>query len=180
MKKLIQNKKGQIDNPIIIFAVIIIALLLFAPIVLKIMRSIQQPMSASFGNLSNGGAIAQENFDKVINTGINFWDKVITAFFIFAVLLLFVSAFLVDAHPLFVVLYIFLNFMLILFAPNIIQAVDNIYDSSTFAQEAALLPFMDAIRLHYTAFLVGMMVITGIIIYGKIALFSGGRSNTRR
>jgi len=173
-----KNKKAQLDNPIIAFAVIIIALLIFAPITLKILRSIQEPVANSFGNMSNqGGDIAKENFNEVLVTGINFWDKIIVAAFIFAVLLLLVSAFLVDAHPFFIVLYILLNFMLILFAPNIISAVDRIYDSSTFAQETAMLSFMDTIRSNYAVFLVGMMIITGIIIYGKLALFnnSGGR-----
>lgn len=170
-----KNKKAQLDNPMIAFAILIIALLIFAPISLKILRSIQEPVSSSLGNLTGkGGEIAQTNFNAVMVTTINFWDKVLIASFIFAVLLLLVSAFLVDAHPFFIVLYIFLNFMLILFAPNIIQAVDNIYDSANFAQETAILSFMDTLRTHYAEFLVGMMVLTGIIIYGKIALMSPG------
>lgn len=169
------NKKAQIDNPIVIFAVIVIALLFIAPIVLKIMISVRDPVSASLGNISNGGEVAQTNFNSVINTGINFWDKVVVAFFIFAVLLLLVSAFLVDASPFWVILYILLNMFLIMFAPNIIQAVDNIYDSPNFAQETAMLSFMDTIRTHYAEFMVGMFVLTGIIIYGKLFLFSGNR-----
>lgn len=169
------NKRGQLDNPLVIFAVIVIGLLLVAPIVLKIMRSVQAPVSASLGNITGaGGQIAQTNFNAVIVTGINFWDKIVVALFILSVLLLLVSAFLVDAHPFFIVLYIFMNMMLILFAPNIIQAVDNIYDSPLFAEETAMLSFMNTIRVHYAEFLVGMMVITGIIIYGKIAFFGGG------
>jgi len=169
------NKKAQLDNPLILFAVVVIGLLLIAPIGLKIMRSIQAPISSSFGNITDkGGEVAQENFNAVIVTGINFWDKVVVAFFAFAVLLLLVSAFLVDAHPFWIVLYILMGMFLVLFAPNIIEAVDHIYDSATFAQETAMLSFMDTIRTHYAEFLVGMMVLTGIIIYGKIALFSGG------
>lgn len=173
------NKKAQIDNPIILFAILVVGLLIIAPVALKIMRNIQAPVSSSLGNLTGmGGEVAQSSFDKVINTGINFWDKIVVAFFLFAVLLLMVSAFFVDANPFFVVLYILLNFSLILLAPNIVQAVDNIYESSTFAQETAMLVFMDAIRTHYAEFLVGMMVLTGIIIYGKIALF--GNNGRRR
>jgi len=171
------NRKAQIDNPLILFAVIVIGLLLIAPIVLKILREVQEPVSNSFGNLTGkGGEIAQDNFNAVINTGINMWDQVIAFAFILAVLLLLVSAFLVDANPFWIVLYILLNMFLILFAPNIIQAVDNIYDSAQFAEETAMLTFMDAIRVHYAEFLVGMMVLTGIIIYGKLAFFKkGGR-----
>lgn len=177
---MIHKKKAQIENPVLVFAILVIALLIFAPIVLKVMRSIQEPTSAALGNISSGGAIAQQNYDAVIVTGINFWDKVVIAAFVLACLLLLVSAFLVDAHPFFVVLYIFLNLMLILFAPNIIQAVDNIYDSPSFAQETAMLSFMDTIRVHYAEFLVGMMVLTGIIIYGKIFILGRNNSGGRR
>lgn len=180
MRSILDNKKGQLDNPLIAFAVLMIGLLIIAPIMLKVMRSAQAPISSSLGNLTGqGGEIAQGNFDAVLVTGINFWDKVVVAAFILAVILLLVSAFLVDAHPFFIVLYIFMNFMLILFAPNIIGAVDNIYDSPQFAQETAMLSFMDTIRTHYAEFLVGMMVLTGIIIYGKIVLFGRGGNGRR-
>jgi len=175
------NKKGQLDNPIIIFAVIVIGLLLIAPIGLKILRSVQAPMSNALGNVSGGaGTIGQTNFNVVMNTGINFWDKVIVAAFAFAVLLLLISAFLVDAHPIFIIIYILMNVFVILFAPNIIQAVDNIYDSASFAGEVSYLTFLDTIRTHYAEFLVGMMVLTGIIIYGKLVLFSNSGGGRRR
>lgn len=175
------QKKGQLDNPIILFAVLVIGLLIVAPIGLKILRSVQQPVANSFGNITGeGGELAQTNFNTVINTGISFWDKVVVAFFVFAVLLVLVSAFLVDANPFFIVLFILMNMFLILFAPNIITAVDHIYDSSQFAQETAMLAFMDTIRSHYAEFLVGVMVLSGIIIYGKIFLFGGGSSGRQR
>ena len=174
------NKKAQLDNPIIIFAMIIIGLLIFAPIVLKIFMTTQSSMSSSLGNLSSGGTIAAANFNAVMDTAISFWDKVIVFVFFLAIILLFVSAFFIDANPFFIILYIFTNLMLILFAPNIIAAVDHIYDSANFAAEVTQLSFMDTIRTHYAEFLVGIMVITGIIIYGKIAFFGGKKRDNRR
>lgn len=174
------SKRAQLDNPIIFIAVIIIGLLIIAPVMLKVMREIRTPLSNSLGNISSGsGAIAQSNFNSVIDTGISWWDKVVVAAFILSVLLLFVSAFLVDAHPFFIIVYIGLNFALILFAPNIIEAVNKIYDSSQFAQETAILSFMDTIRSNYVGFLIGLMVITGIIIYGKVAITGSGRDRGR-
>jgi|TARA_R110002020_G_scaffold228154_1_gene438814 hypothetical protein len=166
------NKKAQFDNPLILFAVLVIGLLIIAPIMLKVMREIQTPFSDSLGNMSGGGIVGQTNFNAVIQTGINFWDKVVIAAFIFAVMMLFVSSFLVDAHPFFIILYIFMSFMLILFAPNIITAVDQIYDSASFAEETAMLTFMDTLRTYYAEFLVAMMFVTGIIIYGKLFLLN--------
>lgn len=167
------NNKGQLDYPIITFVILIFGLLLFAPVMLKIFTSIQAPMSSSLGNLTAGGDVAQRNFNSVMSVAINFWDKVIIACFILAILLLLISAFLIDAHPLFIILYIFISFMLILFAPDIIGALDNIYNSSAFATEVGMLSFINTLRTHFAEFLVGIMIITGIIIYGKIRLFGG-------
>lgn len=175
------NKRGQLDNPLVTFAIIVIALMIFAPVMLKIFMNIDTSFGNSLGNVSAGGALAKTNFGAVTTPLITFWDKVIVAAFFLSILLLFVSAFLIDAHPFFIVLYILLNFFLILFAPTMITAVDNIYDSANFATEVASLTFLDTLRSNFTVFLVGMMVITGIIIYGKLAFFGGGRkANNRR
>lgn len=179
MKSIVKNKKGQVDNPIIAFVVIIAALIIFAPIALKVFVNVDTSVGNSLGNLSGQqGVIAQTNFKAVTTPLISFWDKVIVAAFILAVLLLFVSAFLIDAHPFFVVLYIFLDLFLILFIPSITKAIDHIYDSANFAVEVAKLPFLDTLRSNFTGFVIGLMIITGIIIYGKLAFFQ--RSNNRR
>jgi len=170
------NKKGQIlDYPIITFIGIIIGLLILAPVMLKIMNSIQAPLSSQLGNITGGGGlIAQENFNSVMTVAINFWDKVIIVAFIVAILLLFVSAFLITAHPLFIILYIIINFMVILFAPNIVDSLSKLYDSPQFATEVAMLSFIDSLRTNFAIFILGIMVITGIIIYGKVAIFGTG------
>jgi hypothetical protein len=174
------NKKGQLDYPIITFFVVMLGLLLLAPIMLKVFISIRDPVSAQLGNISNGGAVAQGNFNKVINTAINFWDKVIIAAFFLALILLVISAIFIDTSPFFIIIYIFISFMLVLFAPNIISSLDTIYGSQQFAVEVGHLSFMDAIRSNFGVFLVGIIVFTGIIIYGKIALFGNQQGGNRR
>lgn len=179
MRALQMNKKGQIENPIVIFVIICFGLILLAPVALKIFVSVDTNVGNSLGNLSGQqGVIAKANFKAVTTPLVNFWDKVIISGFVLAVLLLFVSAFLIDAHPFFIVLYIFLNFILILFVPTMITALDAIYNSAIFAQEVAYLPFVDGLRTHFIGVVVGIMIITGIIIYGKLAFF--GRSDNRR
>jgi hypothetical protein len=168
------NKKGQIDYPIITWIVIVFGLLLLAPIILKVFNSIKTPMSSALGNVTGGGEIARDNFNTVMNTAVNFWDKVVIAAFILATILLLVSAFLIDTHPFWLILYIFISFMVIMFAPSIMGALDNIYNSSSFASESAALSFMNTLRTNFGIILMGIMVITGIIIYGKIA-FMGGK-----
>ena len=168
--------KGQLDYPIITFFVIVFGLLLLAPFMLKIFISIQVPVSAQLGNLTGqGGQIAQTNFNTVMNTTINFWDKVIIFALILSVILLIVSSIFIDSSPFFIILYIFISFMLVLFAPNIIDSLDSIYDSPNFATESAKLSFMVTLKDNFGIFLVGLIVLTGIIIYGKFALGNGGR-----
>lgn len=173
---MITNKKGQLDYPIITFVIVVFSLMLLAPIMLKIFYSVQTPVSNSLGNLTNhGGEQAQANFNSVMGTGINFWDKIILFAFILATILLIISAFLIDTSPVWIILYIFISFMLILFAPDIVGTLDNIYNSPTFAVESANLAFIGSLRDNFGTILVGIMVITGIIIYGKIAFTGGGR-----
>ena len=175
MRSLLNNKKGQIDYPIITWVVIVLGLMILAPIMLKVFNSIQAPMSSSLGNITNGGATAQAGFNSVMNTAIGFWDKVILSAFILATLLLLISAFLIDTNPFWLILYIFISFMLVLFAGDIIGSLDNLYNSSAFATESASLAFIGSLRSNFGLILTGIMVITGIIIYGKIALTGGGR-----
>lgn len=170
------NKKAQLDYPIIPFIVIVFGLLIIAPVMMKVMFSVQNGMDAALGNMTegSGGTEAQAGFNTVMNTAITFWDKLIIAAFFLAILMLFISAFLIDSSPFWVILYIFISLMVILFAPNIIGALDAVYDSANFAQEVSNLAFLDAVRRHFGEFLVGIMVMTGIIIYGKVALLGKG------
>lgn len=169
--------KGQIDYPIITFFVIVVGLLLLAPIMLKVFNSIQAPVSAQLGNLTGQqGVIAQQNFNAVMTPTINFWDKVIIFALILSVILLIVSSIFIDSSPFFVIIYIFIAFMLVLFAPNIVDSLDTLYNSPSFATENSQLSFIITLKDNFGIFLVGLIVLTGIIIYGKVALSrSGGR-----
>lgn len=173
------NKKAQFDYPIITFFVLVFGLLLLAPFILKIFISIQTPISAQLGNVTNGGEVAQTNFNSVLNVAINFWDKVIISAFFLSIILLVISSIFIDASPFFIILYIFISFMLVLFSGNIIDSLDAIYSSSQFATEVTYLSFMNSIRLNFGVFLVGIIVLTGIIIFGKIALSRGAGDGRR-
>lgn len=171
-----KNKKGQMDFPILTFAVIVIMLLLLAPIILKIVRSTITPFGNSLGNMSGaGGEIAKENVTYVMGVFVNFWDGVIMFAFLLAVILLFVSAFLIDANPFFMILYIFILFLTLVFAPEILGAVDRIYEATAYAEEVALLPFIDFLRLNFGVLITVIGILTMIIIYAKIRYFPSNR-----
>ena len=82
------NKKGQVlDHPVLAVFIVIVGLILISPIVLKVVLSIQAPMSNSLGNITAGGTVAQSNFNSVLSTVVTFWDKLIIFAFIVAVLI---------------------------------------------------------------------------------------------
>jgi len=58
-----------------------------------------------------------------------------------------------------------------LFAPTVLDTIDKIYDSATFAQETAILQFMDFIRLNFGLMLLVAGILTMIIIYAKVRYF---------
>ena len=166
-----QNKRGQLDFPIIGFVVVVIGLIMLAPIMLKTFNSIQDGLSPALGNVTVGGATAQANFDGVMNPLVNFWDEIVIAAFAFSVILLLISSFLIDTHPIWVILYVFLAMMLVLFIPDMLQGADSIYGSSQFGLETSQLSFMDNLRTHFAEVVIGLIILTGIIIYGKISFF---------
>jgi len=172
------NKKAQFNSPIVWFFIVVFGLLLFAPITLKVFNSINTPIQNNLGYISGAaGTLAKQNFAAVMTPLVTFWDKVIIAAFAISIILLFISAFMIDTNPFWIILYIIINFVLILFAPSIIDSLASIYDSATFAVETNSLVFLDTLRTYFAEFLVGIMFVTGIIIYGKIWLLRslGGR-----
>lgn len=171
-----KNKKAQLDNPILNLLAFSVILIVMAIIFLKFFLITRDYYTPNLGNVTNGGEIARDNMNAVLVPLITAWDKVIIACFAFSVIALFITAISIDASPIFVVAYILINFFLVIFAPYIINSADAIYSSSQFSDGIIYLPMVNALRTHYMGILVGLIVITGIIIYGKISNFFGGGS----
>lgn len=170
------RNKGQFDFGLITFAFIVIALLILAPIVLKIVRSTVTPFSNTLGNMTDQGAVqGAQNSRYVLGVFVNFWDGVLIISFVVALILLFVSAFLIDTNPFFIVLYIIVFFLVVVFAPDILTAVTNIYELNAFATETNLIPLMDFVRSNFGIILTVVGVLNMVIIYAKIRYFPSNR-----
>lgn len=159
------NNKGQLEHPIAVFTVVFIGLLIMAPIVLKVVNSTLTPISSVLGNMS---AQSGQTVTTVKTSFITFWDYVIISAFMINVILLFISAFLVDTHPVFLVLYILFGMLIFIFAPMIMETVDNIYTSSQFTDEVNQIPMVDFLRTYFGVILLGIYFVSGIVIYAKI------------
>lgn len=159
-----KNKRGQFDFGIITFVGLVVALILIAPLILSIVNKFLTPLGTALGNQS---AVAGTNVNYIQNSFGNLLDGVIIFMFVINVLMLFVSAFLVDVHPIFIIVYIIVAFLTMIFAPNIIDAVNNIWGESTFSGDVAKLPLTNFILDHFGIIIMSIILVTGVILFTK-------------
>ena len=164
------NKKAQIG--IVGFIGVVIALLFMAPILLNIVKTTTSEFSSAINSTDSNAAAT---VDSVTGTFTNLWDWVLILVFGLNILLMLISAFFIDTHPAFVLVYIMVCFFTMAFAPNILDAVDQVWSDAHYAGETGVqLTFMDFIRTNFGAIILGVMVLTGIIMYAKFKYFGDG------
>jgi len=163
------NRKGDIDFGIIGFIAVVAILIMLAPILYGIVNKILTPLGSSLGNQSVQAGQAVSS----IQTGFNsMWDGVIIVLFVLNVILLFVSAFLVDVHPIFIVIYILLAFFTVIFAPTIIDSVQAIWAVPEF-NAGTNLTLTQTILDNFGIIIMGIIIVTGVILFTKFSW--GGR-----
>ena len=164
------NLKGQVG--IVSLVGVIIALLFLAPILLKIVTT----TTGEFQDAINStDPTAAATVGSITNTYTSLWDWALIVIFGLNIILLLISAFFIDTHPAFLLVFIMIAFFTMAFAPNILDATDKIYNSAYYAGDvAAYLPFMDFVRSHFGAIILGLFVLCGIIMYAKFKYFSDG------
>lgn len=162
------NKKGQFG--IITLVAILLVLLFLAPVLLKIVRTSVGGFATALNNTNSEAASVVE---ETYTTFINLWDYVIIAVFGISVVMLFLSAFFIDTHPAFVILYIFVSFLVMAFTTSMVDIVNKLWDHSQFAVETGVyLTMTEFLKNHFAGVILGIMVLSGIIIYAKIRYFS--------
>lgn len=165
LRKITRDKKGEFA-PAAFFAILVV-LIVLAPIVLKVVNS---STSGLFSALNSTAPAAVAEGESAVQKVTNLFDYLVIIGVLVAVILLFVSAFFIDTHPVFVVMYIIGAFVLILLAPNISGAIDDIYGQ--FGEEEGQLPLTSFIKDNLVTFLLGILLLTGIIMYSKFRAVS--------
>ena len=165
-------KRGQtsLAIPIITFALIVIILLFAAPFFLKIFNSVVNPLQPILGNQSSA---AGDAVGSISSSFTKWWDILIVMAFLANILIFLISAFLIDTHPAFALVFLLAGFFTIIFAPMIMDAVTQIWELPAFATESGQLPITNFLREYYGAIVTGVMMIGGIILYSRIR--GGGR-----
>lgn len=167
-------RKGEMDNPLVVLFAVCAGLFLFAPIFMKIINTTSSSVSEKFGNVS---VAAGATTSHIFTSTANMWDYFMIGLFVAVILFMIISSFLIDTHPVFVIVYIISAFFLIIFTPSIIEGIQIVYNQPSFVLETAQLSLTTFLLDHFGEFLVGIYMLTGIIIYGKIRYF--GASNNQ-
>jgi len=174
------NSKAQLGG-IVLFVFVLLGLILIAPIILKVGVTILDQTTAQLGNVdaTNKSAV-QTHFvrDKLTGT----MDWMVMLLVIINILVLMVSAFLIDINPAFLVIYILGVFALVLTAPYTVASAEKLYSMSDFTGSTGVIqyiPMTEFMLNNFGVIIVGVIVLTGIIMYSKIKFFSaGGTSGT--
>ena len=165
------NNKGQITG-IIAFAAIVIFLIILAPFIMKIVMTPSQKIISSLEAVDTNNVTGAAT-SKVVNTFTSAFDWVILAFFVLNVVILLVTAFLVDIHPAFFVIYLIAVFFLIMFAPTFISFGEKLYDSSQFTtlpngeNLTSYLPITNWIYDNFGLVIIVVIILSGLIMFGK-------------
>lgn len=163
-------KKGQFATPLAVFLGVSIGIFVVAIVMLYLTNTILDPIQASFGNQS---VIAGEAIAGVQTSFTNFWDWAVIIVFLANTILLFVSAFLIDTHPIFVPFYIIACFVLIILANSVVELVDKTYETLLIEDPTldADLPLTTFIVNNFEVIYLGILILSGVIIYSKFVFF---------
>jgi len=162
------NNRGQFA--IISVMAVFITLIVLAPVVLQLVKT---SVGGVADNLASVSPLASDQVDAVENKFVSMWDYAIMFIFLFNVMILLISSFFIDTHPLFLIVYIVVSFMMFMFAPYLIDTADRIWESPYFVAEntAGDLGMTQFLLDNFSMILLMIYVLSGIIIYGKIKMF---------
>lgn len=163
------NKKAQSD--IAFFAAFLIGLVIIAPVLLMIIRT-------SIGGFSEGLQAAGYNYSAntvatIQESFTNFYDFLIIATMVAAIVVLIITSFLVNVHPVFILFYIIECFVSMLIMSQLVNTANTVWLNDKIAPMSIYLPATQFVMEYYGLVLLAVMILTGIIMYSK--LNSGGQ-----
>ena len=164
-----KNKKGQATS-MIFFFVLMIGVLITSIIILRMTNEILTPFQNQIGNMSAGAGSAVAG---IHNSMTHWWDIAIMLLLGINVLLLFISAFMVDIHPAFILVYIVAVFFMFIFGNYGLSALDGIWTGMATGTELAQTPMQQWLIGNFGVVMLGIVILSGVIMYGKFKYLSG-------
>ena len=169
---MIKNKKG-IAGSIVAFFVLTLAIFILAVLLMSLVNTILEPFRANIGLVDNKSAEVVGDIQTSF-TGV--WDWAIALLFLFNLIILLFSSFMVDIHPAFLILYIISVMMLMLFGSTILGALNSIYDPvgvfgsgnlSAGGNAIGEMPIVSWLLSNFTMVILGIIILSGVIMYAK-------------
>lgn len=173
------DKKGQALS-IIFFFIIVLGILIIAVLIMSLVNTILEPFRVQIQPINNESATTVGDIQTSFNS---VWDWVIIFLFLFNLVLLFVSSYLVDVHPMFLVLYIITVMFLFLFGSTVLGALDSLYNPAGVFGSGNLtaggnaitnMPLSSWILSHFTIVMLGIVILSGVIMYAKFKFGTQG------
>ena len=167
------NKKGNVAG-LISFVAITIIVLMLAPVLLKIITVPLNKYAEAVAPISNESATAVTYGYTKINS---LFDMVIVIAFIFNLMLLLLSSFMIDIHPAFLIVYVIAGFVLFMFMPTFETLIGAFYSNAAFSDVLVNLPMSNFIYQNFGYIMLGVFVLSGVIMFAKFKGSNQGGSN---
>ena len=167
-----KNKKAQTLSIIMIF-VFVLGILIVGVLVMSLVNTVLEPFRTNIDTIDEN---AGETVGKIQNSFKGVWDWAIILLFLLNIIILFISSFMVDIHPAFLILYVIALMFLFMFGSTIVGALNSVYDTegvfgtrNVTAGGNALseMPLSSWILNHFTMVMLGIAILSGIIMYAK-------------
>lgn len=173
-----KQKKGQVVS-VVAFFVIILSVLILATLLMSFVNTILNPATSSIGNVSSQAGNAMSNINASFN---KWWDVAVVLLVFLNIIILMISAYQIDTHPVFLIVYIIAVMLLVIFGGNVVSALSGLWDANGIFGSASpqgvdaisRMPMTAYILNHFTLFIFAIIVLSGIIMYSKFKFSSGG------
>ena len=166
------NKKAQ-GISIIVFFVIILSVFVLGVLLMSLVNTILEPFRDNIRLVDNRSADTVQTIQNSYNS---VWDWAIALLFVFNLIILLFSAFMVDIHPAFLIIYIISVMMLMMFGSTILGALNTIYNPSGIFGTGNLtaggnalgnMPIISWLLTNFTLVILGIIILSGVIMYAK-------------
>lgn len=164
------NKRGQALSIIAFFAVIV-AIFIVSIVIITMTNKVISPFQDTISNISTTAANNVGYIKDSVNT---WWDYAVVLIFFLNTIMLFYSAFMVDVHPAFLVLYILALAFLFIFGTTALGTVQQIWGTDAMAEGLGYMDITYWLLNNFTIVLLGIAILSGIVMYAKFKLGGQG------
>lgn len=171
------NKRGNVMG-VIFFMAMLLSMIIIAPIILKVGLTILGTTSDQLAKIDLTNK-SSDNVNFVAGKITGTFDWVIMVLVSINLLVLLVTAFLIDIHPAFVIVYIIAVFVAVLTIPYAAALGQEIYGMPQFSGTEGVtqyIPMTEFMLNNFGVIIVGVIILSGIIMYAKVRY--GSQSGT--